>query len=78
MTVPENSTPVIPPPAYKQDSPLAVASMICGLVGWVIPFFGSLAAVITLGHAEHQPRRLRRGEVSSFATVDRIDGSPFD
>jgi len=38
----------------------------------------SLAALITLGHAEHQPRRLRRGEVSSFATVDRIDGTPFD
>ena len=37
----------------------------------------SLAAVITLGHPVHRPRRLRRGEVTSFATVDRIGGEPF-
>ena len=37
----------------------------------------SLAAVITLGHPVHQPRRLRRGAVASFATVDRVGGEPF-
>ena len=37
----------------------------------------SLAAVITLGHPVHQPRRLRRGAVASFATIDRLDGESF-
>jgi nitroreductase len=33
-----------------------------------------LAAVIALGYPVRQPRRLRRAPVSSFATVDSIDG----
>lgn len=37
----------------------------------------SLAAVITMGHPVHQPRRLRRAVVASFATVDNIDGERF-
>ncbi|MCV7399211.1 nitroreductase family protein [Mycobacterium fragae] len=34
----------------------------------------ALAAVIALGYPVRQPRRLRRAPVSSFATVDSIDG----
>jgi nitroreductase len=37
----------------------------------------ALAAVIALGYPVHRPRRLRRAPVSSFATVDSIDGSVF-
>jgi hypothetical protein len=35
----------------------------------------ALAAGIALGHPVRQPRRLRRAPVSSFATVDRVDGA---
>ena len=46
------------------------------------PFLGlpphyALAATIFLGRPEHQPTRLRRAPVSSFATVDRFDGDAF-
>jgi nitroreductase len=34
----------------------------------------ALAAVIALGYPVHQPRRLSRAPVSSFATVDSVDG----
>jgi nitroreductase len=37
----------------------------------------ALAAVIALGHPARAPRRLRRQPVSSFATVDSIDGPAF-
>ncbi|WP_328355118.1 nitroreductase family protein [Mycobacterium sp. NBC_00419] len=37
----------------------------------------ALAAVIALGHPVHQPTRLRRGPVTSFTTVDRVDGPPL-
>jgi nitroreductase len=37
----------------------------------------ALAAVIALGYPVRQPRRLRRQPVSSFATVDWIDGPTF-
>jgi nitroreductase len=37
----------------------------------------ALAAVIALGYPIRQPRRLRRQPVSSFATVDSIDGPAF-
>jgi nitroreductase len=37
----------------------------------------ALAAVIALGYPVRQPRRLRRQPVSSFATVDSIDGPVF-
>ncbi|HEY1842914.1 MAG TPA: nitroreductase family protein [Mycobacterium sp.] len=37
----------------------------------------ALAAIIALGHPIRQPRRLRRQPVSSFATVDSIDGPAF-
>ena len=35
----------------------------------------AVAAVVALGHPVRAPRRLRRRPVSSFATVDRIDGA---
>ena len=34
----------------------------------------SLACVVLLGHPVHQPTRLRRDPVASFATIDRFDG----
>jgi nitroreductase len=37
----------------------------------------ALAAVIALGHPVRQPRRLSRGPVAGFATVDRLDGPAF-
>jgi len=37
----------------------------------------ALAAVIALGYPVRRPRRLRRQPVSSFATVDSIDGPAF-
>lgn len=42
------------------------------------PAHWALAAVLALGHPVHQPRRLRRRPVASFATVDRVDGPPLD
>jgi hypothetical protein len=39
--------------------------------GWAI------AATIFLGVPEHQPTKLRRAPVESFATVDRFGGAPF-
>lgn len=38
----------------------------------------ALAAVLALGHPVHQPRRLCRNPVASFATVDRADGRPLE
>ncbi|MGH3559200.1 MAG: nitroreductase family protein, partial [Mycobacterium sp.] len=37
----------------------------------------ALAAVIALGYPVRQPRRLNRAPISSFATVDSIDGPVF-
>jgi len=37
----------------------------------------ALACVIPIGHPVHQPTRLRRGPVGSFATLDRCDGPVF-
>ena len=38
----------------------------------------ALAAVIALGYPVRQPRRLRREPVTSFVTVDSIDGPVFE
>jgi nitroreductase len=38
----------------------------------------ALAAVIALGYPVRRPRRLRREPVSSFVTVDSIDGPAFE
>lgn len=42
-----------------------------------IPDELAVAAVIALGRPVHQPTRLRREPVGSFATVDRYDGPAF-
>lgn len=39
-----------------------------------VPDEFALAAVVALGEPTRQPTKLRRGPVSSFATVDRFDG----
>jgi hypothetical protein len=64
MTVPEISEPVNIPPVIKRDSSLAVASLVCGLLGWTfVPFFGALAAVIT-GHLAKKEIRESQGQLS--------------
>jgi nitroreductase len=37
----------------------------------------ALAGVLALGHPVHQPTRLRRADVATFTTVDRLDGPAF-
>ena len=37
----------------------------------------AVASVIALGYPVRQPRRLTRGAVESFTTVDRVDGTAF-
>ena len=52
MTTPEFNGPVIAPvaPIAKNDSTLAIVSLVTGIIGWtIIPFIGSIVAVIT-GH----------------------------
>jgi nitroreductase len=41
-----------------------------------IPDTGAVAALVVLGRPVHAPRRLRRAPVSSFAWVDRFEGTP--
>jgi nitroreductase len=40
-----------------------------------LPADHALAATIFVGRPEHQPTRLRRASVATFATVDRFDGA---
>jgi hypothetical protein len=64
MTVPENSEQVKLPPINKRDSSLAIASLVAGLLAWVVvPFFGALAAVIT-GHLAKKEIRESQGALS--------------
>lgn len=42
-----------------------------------VPDGHALACVMPIGHPVHQPTRLRREPVASFATLDRFDGRPF-
>jgi nitroreductase len=37
----------------------------------------ALAGVLALGHPVHQPTRLRRADVATFTTIDRLDGPTF-
>jgi nitroreductase len=37
----------------------------------------ALAGVLALGHPVHRPTRLRRADVATFTTVDRLDGPAF-
>jgi len=42
-----------------------------------VPDEFAVAAVVALGEPRHQPTRLRRNPVHTFATVDRFDGDPL-
>jgi nitroreductase len=42
-----------------------------------IPDTYAVVAGVALGYPVKQPKRLRRGPVERFATVDRFDGVPF-
>lgn len=42
-----------------------------------VPDEFAVAGVLALGRPVHQPRRLTRAAVESFATVDRFDGEPL-
>lgn len=42
-----------------------------------VPDHVAIAGVLALGHPVHQPTKLRRDPVGSFATVDRFDGPEF-
>ena len=42
-----------------------------------LPEHHALVTTIFLGHPVHQPTRLKRNPVASFATVDRFDGPAF-
>jgi nitroreductase len=42
-----------------------------------LPAGHAVAATIFLGYPVHQNTKLRRGEVSTFATIDRFDGAPL-
>jgi nitroreductase len=43
-----------------------------------LPVDHALVATIFLGHPVHQPTKLNRRPVNSFATIDRFDGESFD
>jgi nitroreductase len=42
-----------------------------------LPEHHALVTTIFLGHPVHQPTKLKRKPVESFATTDRFDGAPF-
>lgn len=42
-----------------------------------LPTNHALVAVVFLGHPTHQPTKLKRGAVETFASVDRFDGPTF-
>jgi hypothetical protein len=42
-----------------------------------LPDHHALVTTIFLGHPVHQPTRLKRNPVESFATVNRFDGRAF-
>jgi nitroreductase len=44
---------------------------------FAVPDTVAVAALVVLGHPVHQPTRLRRAPVSSFAWVDRYQGAPL-
>ncbi len=53
------------PVPYRQTSSLAVVSLVCGILSWILlPFLGSLVAIIT-GH-------MARKEIQS--APERFDG----
>ncbi len=65
MTIPENTPPTpIAPMVYKRDSTLAIASLVCGLLGWTfVPVLGAIAAVVC-GHLAKKEIRESNGQLS--------------
>lgn len=66
MTTPEYSNPVQIPTtaALKHDSTLAIVSLVTGIIGWtIVPFIGSIVAVIT-GHLAKKEIREGGGMVT--------------
>ncbi len=66
MTTPEINSipPVYPAPSLKRESSLAIVSLIAGIVGWtIVPFIGSIVAVIT-GHLAKKEIRESGGTMS--------------
>ena len=59
----------------RQTSTLAIVSLIAGILGWtLVPFFGSIAAVVC-GHMARKEIRLNPAlEGSGFATAGLILG----
>jgi hypothetical protein len=51
MTIPQMNQPPVPlAPTPRQESALAIVSLVTGILGWTfLPFIGSIVAVIT-GH----------------------------
>jgi len=63
MTTPESN---YTPPVYqtKRESTLAIVSLIAGILGWtIVPFIGSIVAVIT-GHLAKKEIRESGGTMS--------------
>lgn len=65
MTLPEsNYTPPAYPTTAKRESSLAIVSLIAGIIGWtIVPFIGSIVAVIT-GHLAKKEIRESGGTMS--------------
>lgn len=65
MTIPESPyTPPAYPTATKRESSLAIVSLISGILGWtIVPFIGSIVAVIT-GHLAKKEIRESGGTMS--------------
>jgi hypothetical protein len=66
MTTPVNTDPAgfSTPPVMRHDSTLAVVSLITGILGWsIVPFLGSIVAVIT-GHLAKKEIRESGGALS--------------
>ena len=55
--------------------PIREEAAVLELLG--APDHYALAGVMALGHPVHQPTRLRRADVATFTTVDRLDGPAF-
>ena len=43
-----------------------------------VPDTLAVAGLVVLGHPVHQPHTLRRAPVSSFAWIDRFEGTPLE
>jgi len=75
----EQEPPITGGPISPQNSPLAIVSLVAGILGWtVFPLFGSIAAVIT-GHLAKKEIRESAGRLNGdgMATAGVILGYTF-